>query len=322
MKKFKFPETIKKLANVFHENSFELFVVGGAVRDYFAGNVVKDYDFATNALPEQVVSLFAHTIPTGIEHGTVTVVLKGNSYEVTTYRSEGTYKNSRHPEEVHFIGNITEDLKRRDFTINALAVNTSTGELLDYHKGLLDLQNKVIRAIGNPSQRFREDSLRMLRAFRFSAVLGFTIEKETLDAIQFCSSEIIHISSERIKEELNKILSAEYPSNTLSSMNSIGILTNVLPELSECESIGEKGSNKIDTFRHLCLSCDGAPNSNLIVRWAALLHDIGKPSAEIININGTTAYHGHDRISGDLADSVLRRLKFSNVFRKEVVHLI
>ncbi|NQT57957.1 MAG: HDIG domain-containing protein [Bacteroidetes bacterium] len=323
MKTFKFPNRIKKFANVFHNNSFELYVVGGAVRDFYAGKAVKDYDFATNAAPEQVTALFHHTIPTGIEHGTVTVMFMGEGFEVTTFRSEGAYTNSRHPDEVNFIGSITDDLKRRDFTINALAVNTLTGELMDNHQGISDLKNKIIRAIGVPSERFSEDSLRMLRAFRFSAVLGFSIEEKTIAAIESCSSEIVHVSYERIQEELNKILAALYPSITLFAMETCGLLQYLLPELTDCIGVGAKGPDKIDTFSHLCRSCDGAPQSNVLVRWAALLHDIGKPDTEKYDFEkNKTIFHGHDELSADIADKILRRLKFSNQFRKEVIHLI
>jgi len=323
MKTFKLPEKIKKFANVFHNHSFELYVVGGAVRDFYAGKSVKDYDFATNASPDQVISLFHHTIPTGIEHGTVTVMFKGEGFEVTTFRSEGNYTNSRHPDEVNFIGSIDDDLMRRDFTINALAVNTLTGELLDNHQGLYDLKNKTIRAIGIPKARFEEDSLRMLRAFRFSSVLGFSIEEKTIAAIETCSSEIKHVSFERIQEELNKILTAAYPSTTLISMEERGLLNYILPELTNCIGVGSKGITNIDTFHHLCLTCDGVPQSNALVRWAALLHDVGKPDTKKFDIErDKIIFHGHDTLSAEIADKILRRLKFSNSFRKDVVHLI
>jgi tRNA nucleotidyltransferase (CCA-adding enzyme) len=321
MKTFKLPERIKKFANVFHNHSFELYVVGGAVRDFYAGKSVKDYDFATNAVPDQVIALFSHTIPTGIEHGTVTVMFNGEGFEVTTFRSEGSYTNSRHPDEVNFIGSIADDLMRRDFTINALAVNTLTGELLDNHQGLSDLKNKTIRAIGNPEARFNEDSLRMLRAFRFSAVLGFSIEEKTILAIKSCNSEISQISFERIQEELNKILTVPSPSKTLLDMERQGLLQYLLPELTDCKGVGSKGIDNIDTFQHLCRSCDGAPRSNALVRWAALLHDIGKPDTEKFD-KDKTIFYGHDTLSAEMADKILRRLKFSNQFRKEVIHLI
>lgn len=323
MKPFKLPERIKSFADIFHKNSFELYIVGGAVRDYYIGKPVKDYDFATNALPEQVSALFKITIPTGIEHGTITVVFMGERFEVTTFRSESTYSNSRHPDEVTFIGSIADDLMRRDFTINALAVNTLTLELLDNHHGFSDLKNKIVRAIGDPAARFNEDSLRMLRAFRFSAVLGFSIDERTITAIQSCSSKIAHVSFERIQEELHKILAVPYPSKTLLTMEKYNLLEYLLPELTACKGVGSKGTNNIDTFQHLCQSCDGAPQSNAIVRWAALLHDVGKPDTEHYDLEkNKIIFHGHDKVSAAKADKLLRRLKFSNQFRKEVVHLI
>lgn len=322
MRRFSIPQKIQDFSTVFHRNGYELYIVGGAVRDFYAGYKVKDYDFATNANPEAVIRLFRRTIPTGIAHGTVTVLFGGEAYEVTTFRTESSYSDSRHPDHVSFIGSIEEDLQRRDFTINALAVNTVTGELIDLHGGLPDIKQKIIRAIGDPSVRFQEDSLRMLRAFRFSAVLGYAIEERTMLAIQKHAADITTVSSERIQEELNKILSVKSPSLTFFAMQEAGILFYFLPELSRCIGVGSKGPHSLDTFSHLCFACDGAPSDSLPVRLASLLHDIGKPETEKMDGNRLICYHGHDKVSADIADQILRRLTYSNVVRTEVTHLI
>ncbi len=322
MRRFLIPRKIQDFSSVFHRNGYELYIVGGAVRDFYAGFKVKDYDFATNADPETVIRLFRRTVPTGIAHGTVSVLFGGSAFEVTTFRSESPYSDSRHPDQVTFIGSIEEDLKRRDFTINALAVNTVNGDLIDLHGGLQDIQKKIIRAIGDPSLRFQEDSLRMLRAFRLSAVLGYPIEQRTIHAIQQHAAAITAVSSERVQEELNKILSVQKPSLTFFSMQRAGLLFYFLPELSRCIGVGSKGPHSLDTFTHLCYACDGAPPDSLPVRLAALLHDTGKPETEKLDENGLICYHGHDSVSADKADQILRRLKYSNAVRTEVTHLI
>ncbi len=322
MKKFVIPGIIRRFSERFHANGFRLFIVGGAVRDYYAGKRSTDYDFATDALPRDVQRIFRRTIPTGIEHGTVTVLFGKHAFEVTTFRSDGTYSDARHPDEVTFAGSIHEDLARRDFTINALAVDTFNGELIDAFDGLADLRQKIIRAIGTPDDRFREDSLRMLRAFRFAAQHDLTIEPNTLTGISAHAAAIQHVSAERIREELNKILTAPAPSATLFSMQKAGILNRLLPELTACIDVGVKGPHRIDTFTHLCRCCDYVPRENLTVRWAALLHDIGKPGTAEVAESGELQFHRHEQLSAKLSDAVLARLKAPNALRKSVVHLI
>lgn len=196
----KLPEDVKYIINVLNKNNFEAYVVGGCVRDSILKRSINDWDITTNAKPDEVVKLFDKTIKTGIQHGTVTVVLNNENYEVTTYRLDGNYVDGRHPEEIHFVSSLKEDLARRDFTINALAYNEESG-LQDYYRGVEDLQNKIIRAVGDPLKRFDEDALRMLRAIRFSAQLDFEIEENTFNAIKELSYSINRISIERIREE-------------------------------------------------------------------------------------------------------------------------
>ena len=202
---------LKALSDIFQKNGFSLYLVGGAVRDYVLGKPSHDYDFTTDALPMEVKSMFRRTIDTGIKHGTVTVLFKGGSYEITTFRTEGDYSDSRHPDNVCFVRSLEEDLKRRDFTINALASNVQDGEIIDMHDGLSDLKNGTIRAIGNPMERFKEDGLRMMRAARFSAKLGFSIEGNTLSAMKALKENIRNISRERIREEFFRLVDSPFP---------------------------------------------------------------------------------------------------------------
>lgn len=226
------PTLLKEIATIFRDNSFSLFLVGGAIRDYILGKPNHDYDLTSPALPSDVKRMFKYTIDTGIKHGTVTILYKGESFEVTTFRTENSYSDSRHPDKVEFVSSLDEDLKRRDFTINALALDILSGEIFDNHHGLEDLKNKKIRAIGDPKERFKEDALRMLRACRFSSKLGFTIEEKTKEAIKALSSTIRKVSRERIKDELDKTLLSPYPSIGLRYAIETGLLQIIVNNLS------------------------------------------------------------------------------------------
>ena len=228
---------LKALSDIFQKNGFSLYLVGGAVRDYVLGKPSHDYDFTTDALPMEVKSMFHRTIDTGIKHGTVTVLFKGGSYEITTFRTEGDYSDSRHPDNVCFVRSLEEDLKRRDFTINALASNVQDGEIIDMHEGLSDLKNGTIRAIGNPMERFKEDGLRMMRAARFSAKLGFSIEGNTLSAMKALKENIRNISRERIREEFFRLVDSPFPRMGLEAMEKSGLMEILFPELWETRRI-------------------------------------------------------------------------------------
>lgn len=204
------PDYVKDVINTIENNGGEAFLVGGCVRDSLLNKNPSDYDIATSLLPEKILSLFDKTIATGIKHGTVTVISKDKGIEVTTYRTDGKYSDSRHPEKVCFVGNLKEDLSRRDFTVNALAYNEKTG-LVDLFGGVNDLKGQILRTVGNPADRFNEDKLRIMRLFRFSAQLGFTIEDNTLSAALQLSDTLIQISRERISVELFKSLTSQYP---------------------------------------------------------------------------------------------------------------
>lgn len=225
------PQELKEISEIFHKNNFSLYLVGGAVRDFVMNKANHDYDLATDAKPEEVKSIFKKTIDTGIKHGTVTILYKNNSYEVTTFRTESDYTDSRHPDSVSFVRSLDEDLKRRDFTINALAVSLPDGLIIDKHEGLKDIEKKTIRAIGKAEERFKEDALRMLRACRFSSKLSFTIEENTLLAIKKLNKTIEKVSSERIKEELDKTLTSTHPSLGISYMKETGLLKVIIPSL-------------------------------------------------------------------------------------------
>lgn len=322
MRHFPISKDIKIFASRFEERGHELYIVGGAVRDRLLNKPVTDYDFATDATPEQVISIFRSVIPTGIQHGTVTVRFLGSSYEVTTYRIDSTYSDSRHPDAISFTPSLSEDLKRRDFTINAIAVHASTGEMVDQFCGRADLRAGIIRAIGEPYQRFSEDALRLLRACRFATTLDFSIEPDTFAAMRKLSHRIESISAERVRDELSKILTAPHPSKGLRIMDSCGLLERILPELTRTKGIGTKGPKGLDTFDHSLLSCDGISSESLVLRLAALLHDIGKADTLRSDDSGVISFHGHEEISAASCRSILTRLKYPNIVRDRVVHLV
>lgn len=222
------PKDVKYIIDTFYNNGYEAFMVGGCIRDSLLKKVPMDYDIATSAPPEITQKLFKKSIPTGIEHGTITVLINKNSYEVTTYRVEGKYSNNRKPDSVTFISNIKDDLARRDFTINAFAYNDRKG-LLDYFSGNTDLNNKIIKCVGDPDKRFKEDSLRMLRAIRFSAQLNFNIDETTFSAIKSNSKSIQNISNERIRVELSKILLSNNAFSGLLKLENANLLKEILP---------------------------------------------------------------------------------------------
>jgi poly(A) polymerase/tRNA nucleotidyltransferase (CCA-adding enzyme) len=322
MNNFTISPPIKQFASHFVEAGFSIFIVGGAVRDYFLHRPTNDFDFATDALPTQVMRLFRTVIPTGIKHGTVTVLFKGNSYEVTTFRTDGTYGDHRHPEKVVFVRSLQDDLQRRDFTINALAANASTGEVIDMHGGLDDIALKTIRAIGEPPKRFEEDALRILRACRFAAQLGFSIHPRTMEAMRMLSKNLIMVSGERVHAELFKILESEKPSVGLLAMYDCGALEVLLPELAAGNGVQQKGAHMYDVMLHGLYSCDAAPRSKPLVRLAALLHDIGKVPTRTIQADGDVTFYHHEAHSKRMAGNILQRLKCSNEEKSVVLNLI
>lgn len=314
MKRYPVPDEIKTFARIFAENGYRLYIVGGAVRDYFLGTENSDYDFCTDAKPQQVVSLFRKVIPTGIKHGTVTVLFRGESYEVTTFRSESDYSDGRHPDNVTYITDLHEDLSRRDFTINALAADCIQGNVTDDFDGLGDLGKGLVRAIGTPRERFKEDALRLMRLARFCSKLNFKPEEETFQAAKELAPTIANVSQERIYDELSKTIMTKVPSVGLSILEQTGILDVILPELTACRTIKQDKVGSCDVLEHSynCIDAAAANDYGLTVRLAALLHDIGKPSTMSFNQYGIMRFHGHDIQGSKMAKDVLRRLKCSN----------
>ena len=316
---------IKELATIFREAGFSLYLVGGAVRDWILGKTNNDYDFTTDAEPEEIKKLFRRTIDTGIKHGTVTVIFHSAHYEITTFRTEGDYLDSRHPESVKFVKSLEEDLKRRDFTINAFAASLPDGKILDYHGGLKDLRKGLIRAIGNPAERFQEDALRMMRGARFASQLDFKIEEETAQAMAALHETIAKVSAERIKEELWKLIGGINPRRGLEALRTSGIMSVILPELAATYGFEQGGMHRETLYEHLMLALECAKEHEypMHVRLAALFHDIGKTETRADGDGEREwTFYGHDKASAKMTDAIFRRLKTSNEERERVTHLI
>lgn len=330
MNHIKIPDILKKMNEIFAQHGYKAYLVGGAVRDMLMGKEPHDWDVTTDATPEQVMSIFRKVIPTGIAHGTVTVHFMKNEIEVTTFRTESDYSDGRHPDKVEYTGNIEEDLSRRDFTINAIASYLGDGTITDPFHGRDDIKRKVIRTVGNPLERFSEDGLRPVRAVRFSAQLGFEIERETLKAIS--EPEILKktsgISLERFRDELLKLMKAEKPSAGLKLMEESGILDIFIPEFKKCRGCIQgdfRGYHQFDVLDHLFYACDGAPASKQNVRLAALFHDIGKPDVKrvIPTPQGDQfTFYNHEAKSQQITKEILFRLKFSNAEIANICHLV
>ena len=322
--KYPVPENIRQFASIFRENGHRLYIVGGAVRDHLLGRPNSDYDFCTDAKPEEVIPMFRRVIPTGIKHGTVTVLFKGESFEVTTFRTEGAYSDQRHPDSVTFVTDLSEDLSRRDFTVNAFAADCLDGSIIDLFDGMKDLRSKTIRAIGVPRERFEEDALRLMRLARFCSKLGFEPDPETKQAAAQLSASITTVSQERIYDELSKILMTEKPTVGLRLLEDIGVLGYILPELTECRKVEQTKVGATDVLEHIYNTVDASAHFRYSynVRLAALLHDIAKPQTMVINPYGIMRFYGHDIKSAQMARVVMRRLKCSNQLTDTVCNLI
>jgi len=329
-KKIFIPQILKDFNKIFEKSGFKAYLVGGAVRDIFLNKEASDWDVTTNATPQDVMAMFKTVIPTGIEHGTVTVHFKNVEIEVTTFRTESGYSDGRHPDSINYAATIEEDLARRDFTINAIAVNLKDGEITDPFNGRRDIKKKIIRTVREPYDRFMEDGLRPVRALRFSSQLNFTIEKNTFTAISNpdVQKKIQSISIERFRDEFCKLLKADRPSTGLKLMEETGVLKLFIPEFSECRNCSQsddRGYHIFDVMDHCLYACDGAPAGKLPVRIAALFHDIGKPESKTEHKeNGITIYnfYNHETFSAKQTRTIMTRLKFSNAEIDYVCHLI
>ncbi len=304
------PEHVKIIIRRLEEAGYEAYAVGGCVRDTILGRTPEDWDITTSARPVQVKGLFRRTVDTGIKHGTVTVLLDHEGYEVTTYRIDGEYEDSRHPKEVSFTSNLKEDLMRRDFTINAMAYNDREG-LVDCFGGKEDLERGIIRCVGRAEERFGEDALRMLRAVRFSAQLGFSIDEETREAIRTLADNLKKISAERVQTELVKLLMSGHPSRLRTAWE-LGITRAVLPEFDRLMETRQNNPHHCYSVGEHTLHALEAVEPDRYLRLGILFHDFGKPCCMTTDEEGIDHFHGHPAKSEELAGVILRRLKFDN----------
>ena len=342
IKKIKLPELLIEFGQIFTNAGFKAYLVGGAVRDMLMKVPPHDWDIATNATPQDVIKLFKFVVPTGIEHGTVTVHFKGTEIEVTTFRTEAGYSDGRHPDSINYAATIEEDLARRDFTMNAIAASLEDGQLVDPYGGQEDIKKKLIRTVGLAHERFMEDGLRPVRALRFASKLGFSIEKDTYSEIfkEEIQKKALSISIERFRDEFEKILKSPLPSVGLKLLEETGLLALFIPEFSVCRGCVQsdyRAFHKFDVLDHLFYACDGAPSSKLNVRLAALFHDIGKPAAKRLVretvLDGekkdgstkeieTVTFYNHEALGEKITRSLMIRLKFSNEMINNVCHLV
>ncbi len=328
---FRIPQKVNMIIEELMQQGYEAYAVGGCVRDMVLGREPEDWDITTSATPQEVKKIFRRTVDTGIQHGTVTVLMDKEHFEVTTYRLDGEYEDSRHPKEVSFTSSLKEDLKRRDFTINAMAFNEKEG-FIDLFGGMEDIRRKLVRCVGSAGERFSEDALRILRAIRFSAQLGFSIEEETLAAVKARAANLNNISAERIRVELTKLLLSDHP-DRLRDLYETGITKVVLPEFDQLMTTEQLNDHHIYSVGEHTLKAVGEVagrqeassfdiRERTVLRWTMLLHDIEKPSCISIGRDGQHHFYGHQEKGALTAKRILRRLKFDNDTIDCVIHLI
>ena len=321
------PNYITEILNTFKKKKYQIFVVGGAVRDLLLENNVENWDFTTDATPEEILKIY----PDGFynnKFGTVGISkeIEGRSllFELTTFRKESDYKDARHPQHISWVKTVEEDLARRDFTINAIAYDGQ--KIIDPYDGQKHLKEKLIVAVGDPNKRFTEDALRLMRAIRFSSELGFLIEDQTRLSIQKNASLITKISWERIRDELFKILTSDHPSEGILFMRSTGLLTFILPELDICFIIPQKSPERhhiYDVGTHLVMSLKNCPSKDTITRLAALLHDVGKTKTFYKDEkNGLITFYNHEVVGTKMAEEIANRLRLSNDQKKKFITLV
>lgn len=318
--KINLPEKVSRIIHTLQANGYEAYAVGGCVRDSILGREPDDWDITTSATPLETKALFARTFDTGIEHGTITVLIDKDAFEVTTYRVDGKYEDSRHPSEVTFTRCLQEDLLRRDFTINAMAYNDEEG-LVDIFGGIEDLNNKTIRCVGNAEARFGEDALRILRAVRFAAQLGFEIEEETREGIVKLAPTLANISAERIQVELIKMSVSPNPS-LLRTAYELGITKVILPEFDEMMKTEQETPHHIYSVGEHTLKAIETIRPDKVLRLTMLFHDIAKPMMKTIDANGVAHFKMHDVEGVEMTKSILRRLKFDNDTLGKVTKLV
>ena len=314
------PEQVNSILESLQKAGYEAYVVGGCVRDALLGREPHDWDITTSALPTEVKNVFPRTVDTGLQHGTVTVLCGGTGYEVTTFRVDGVYEDGRHPKEVTFTPSLKEDLRRRDFTINAMAYNNASG-LVDLFGGQQDLENGVVRAVGDPVQRFAEDALRIMRAIRFSAQLGYEIEPGTLKAAEILAPNLQKISSERIREELEKTLVSDRP-ELLRTAWAAGITKEFIPEFDRCMETDQINPHHCYTVGEHILKGVSLVRKDRILRITMFLHDIAKPICHTVDEEGIDHFRGHAEVGCNLAKTILQRLKYDNATIRKVTTLV
>ncbi len=317
----KLPSEVKLILNHFKESGYEAFCVGGAVRDSLMGNEPGDWDITTNATPDETANIFKNykIIETGIKHGTVTVIIDKKPYEITTYRIDGEYEDNRHPGNVIFTRNLKDDLARRDFTVNAIAYNPDAG-IVDFYDGQSHIYNSIIKTVGDPDKRFNGDGLRIMRALRFAATLGFEIDCETASAIHRNKDLLKNISAERINIELSKLVCGKNAFNIL--MEYPDVLSVVIPEIAPAISFKQYGKkHAYNVWEHICHTVDTIP-SDRILRLTMLLHDLGKVPTHALNDKGDSTFKKHAPIGGEMAREILTRLKFDKKTINRVSFLV
>lgn len=315
-----------RIVEKLNEKGFKSYLVGGCVRDMIMKRPLSDIDITTPAKPAEVMEIFSredfYALPTGLEHGTVTVVMNGANFEITTFRTDSTHDGRRC--EVEFGASLEDDLLRRDFTMNAVAFDPAGEAFIDPFCGSQDIEKRLIRAVGDPIKRFREDYLRMIRAHRFEATLEFDIEAETLTALKEAAGEAWQavVSVERIREEINKCFKqSRKPSRMLEGMRKSGILDQVLPELTRCVGFEQNKYHEFDIYGHTLRALDAVPKEFLLIRWAALLHDLGKvDTCGNYGVNAT--FYGHEKVSAEAAAAIMQRMKFGNAAAARIVNVV
>ena len=315
------PPAVLDLCKRLAEQGHGVWVVGGCVRDHLMERAVSDWDLCTTAKPPELLSIFPRAIPTGIAHGTITVMVGKTGYEITTLRGEGAYSDGRRPDEVFFVQDVVEDLARRDFTINAIAYDPQRDQLIDPFSGLADLRARVIRAVGDPMARFAEDGLRVLRAARFVATLEFELDLATRQAIAPNLPTYQRVSAERVRDEWLKSMKAPRPSRAFQVMLDTGILHNALPAFEAMVGCAQNRYHEYDVWTHTMHALDNVPPGDPNLRMAALLHDIAKPKTREER-DGEATFYGHERLGAEMADEFLKAYRFSNDQRAQITHLI
>lgn len=306
---FELPTDVNYIIERLIEAGHEAYAVGGCVRDMIDERLPDDWDITTSAKPEEIKALFSPTIDTGIQHGTVTVLRHHVGYEVTTYRIDGEYEDNRHPKEVIFTNSLIEDLKRRDFTINAMAYNENG--LVDEFGGIQDMQDKIVRCVGNPEERFSEDALRMMRAIRFSAQFGYVIEGATRAAISKLHANLESISAERINTELTKMLLSPHP-EYIRDCYELGITSVIMPEFDDCMTVTQNNPHHCYTVGEHIIHTLQYSERDKVVRYALLFHDMGKAKRKVTDAEGIDHFHGHAELSAVMAHEIMKRLRFDN----------